>query len=145
MKTLDAIDQRLLALLQDNARTPMVALAKSVGLSRSATQERLQRLEGSGTIEKYTVRLGAVGPMNIQAWLFLRFAAGFSCEDVLPILTRMPEVKLCHSVAGETDLLVLVEAETPSALAQLRERAIAFKGVDDVRTMPVLAVKLDRR
>ena len=36
MKTLDAIDRKLIALLQDDARTPTVALAKAVGLSRSA-------------------------------------------------------------------------------------------------------------
>lgn len=50
-----------------------------------------------------------------------------------------------HSVAGDIDLLVLVQADAPGALADRRERIASFKGVDDVTTMPVLRVTLDRR
>jgi len=41
--------------------------------------------------------------------------------------------------------MVLVHADTPTALGDLRERIAAFKGVDDVTTVPVLRVMLDRR
>jgi DNA-binding Lrp family transcriptional regulator len=143
MKPLDAIDRQLIALLQDNARLSTVALAKAVALSRSAVQERLQRLEAAGVIAQYTVRLGQGGD-PLRAWLFLRYADGFSCDDVMPLLTALPEVRLCHSVAGEIDLLVLVQADTPSGLADLRERIAGFKGVDDVTTVPVLRTTLDR-
>ena len=143
MKTLDATDRRLIALLQDNARLSAVALAKAVGLSRSSVQERLHRLETAGVIAQYTVRLGTGGD-PLQAWLALRYAEGFSCDDVMPLLDAMPAVQQCHSVAGEIDLLVLVRVDTPGALADLRERIAAFKGVDDVTTLPVLRVLLDR-
>jgi Lrp/AsnC family leucine-responsive transcriptional regulator len=142
MKTLDAIDRRLIALLQDDARTPVVALARAVSLSRSAVQERLQRLERDGTIAQYTLRLGAEG--GLQAWLMLRYADGFSCDDVMPTLQAWPQVRLCHSLAGEIDLLVLVHAASPAELADLRERAMALKGVDDVTTAPVLRCLLER-
>ena len=144
MKILDAIDRKLIALLQDNARLSTVALAKAVGLSRSTVQERLQRLESADVIAQYTVRLGSAGE-PLQAWLLLRYADGFSCDDVMPLLVDLPAVQLCHSVAGEIDLLVLVHARTPTELADLRERIIGFKGVDDVTTVPVLRVTLDRR
>jgi DNA-binding Lrp family transcriptional regulator len=143
MKILDATDRTLIALLQDNARLSTVALAKAVGLSRSTVQERLQRLESAGVIAQYTVRLGQGGD-PLQAWLLLRYADGFSCDDVMPLLSALPAVQLCHSVAGETDLMVLVRVPTPMALADLRERIAAFKGVDDVTTVPVLRVTLDR-
>lgn len=144
MKALDAIDRKLIALLQDNARLSTVALAKAVGLSRSTVQERLQRLESTGVIAQYTVRLGSNGD-PLQAWLWLRYADGFSCDDIMPLLTELPQVQQCYSVAGEIDLLVLVQAETPGALADLRERIAGFKGVDDVTTVPVLRTMLDRR
>lgn len=143
MKTLDAIDRKLVALLQDNARTSTVALAKSVGLSRSTVQERLRRLEDAGVIAQYTVRLGQGGD-PLQAWLLLRYADGFSCDDVMPLLEALPAVQLCHSVAGDIDLMVLVHVDTPNALADLREHIAMFKGVDDVTTVPVLRVTLDR-
>ena len=136
MKPLDAIDRQLIALLQDNARLSTVALAKAVGLGRSTVQERLQRLENAGVIAQYTVRLGQGGD-PLQAWLMLRYADGFSCDDVMPLLIAMPQVRLCHSVAGEIDLLVLVQAESPGELADLRERVASFKGLDDVTTVPL--------
>jgi DNA-binding Lrp family transcriptional regulator len=144
MKTLDAIDRKLVALLQDNARTSTVALAKSVGLSRSTVHERLRRLEDAGVIAQYTVRLGQGGD-PLQAWLMLRYADGFSCDDVMPLLEALPAVQLCHSVAGDIDLMVLVHVDTPTALADLREHIAMFKGVDDVTTVPILRVTLDRR
>jgi DNA-binding Lrp family transcriptional regulator len=145
MKTLDAIDRLMIALLQDNARLPLVAIAKSVGLSRSAVQERLQRLERTNVIEKYTVRVGAAGQRKLQAWFLLCHKEGFSCDDVMPALTAMPEVTFCQAVAGEIDLMALVHTDSLADLARLRERVAALKGVDDVTTIPVLDVKLDRR
>ncbi|MGO1000476.1 Lrp/AsnC family transcriptional regulator [Lysobacter sp. CA196] len=143
MKTLDETDRKLIALLQDNARSSTVALAKAVGLSRSTVQERLQRLETAGVIAQYTVRLGSGGD-PLRAWLLLRYGEGFSCDDVVPPLAQLPQVRLIHSVAGEIDLMVLVETHSPSELADLRERVAALKGVDDVTTVPVLRTALDR-
>lgn len=142
-KTLDAIDRQLLALLQDNARRPTVALAKAVGLSRSAVQERLRRLETGGVIAQYTLRLGAPDDA-LRAFLVMRHADGFSCDDVVPQLAALPEVRRCDSLAGDNDLLVQVEVRSPGALADLRERILALKGVDDVTTWPVLRTLLDR-
>jgi DNA-binding Lrp family transcriptional regulator len=144
MKALDAIDRRLIALLQDNARLSTVALAKTVGLARSSVQERLQRLEAAGVIAQYTVRPGQ-GDASLQAWLLLRYADGFSCDDVMPALASLPAVQQCHSIAGDTDLMVLVSVDSAGALADLREHVAALKGVDDVTTLPVLRVLLDRR
>lgn len=144
MKTLDDVDRKLIALLQDNGRLSTVALAKAVGLSRSTVQERLQRLENAGVIAQYTVRLGSSGD-PLQAWLLLRYAEGFSCDDVMPLLTALPQVQQCFSVAGEIDLMVLVRTDTPGQLADLREAIAVFKGIDDVTTLAVLRVTLDRR
>ena len=144
MKTLDAIDRKLIALLQDNARLSVVALAKAVGLSRSSVQERLQRLEDAGVIAQYTLRLGSDGD-PLRAWMLLRYAEGFSCDDVMPSLAALPQVQQCYSVAGEIDLMVLVQADTPGQLADLRESIAMLKGVDDVTTLAVLRVTLDRK
>lgn len=143
MKTLDDIDRKLIALLQDNARLSTVALAKAVGLARSSVQERLQRLENAGVIAQYTVRLGSGGD-PLQAWLLVRYADGFSCDDVMPLLAGLPQVRQVYSVAGEIDLMVLVRTDTPGQLADLRESIAMFKGIDDVTTLAVLRTTLDR-
>ena len=112
MKPLDAVDRRLIALLQDNARLSTVALAKAVGLGRTTVQERLARLEAAGVIAQYTLRLGQAGE-PLRAWLLLRYRDGYSCDDVVPALVALPQVQQCHSVAGEIDLLILVRTDTP--------------------------------
>ena len=63
----------------------------------------------------------------------------------MPWLATLPAVKQCHSVAGEIDLLVLLQVATLAELSDLRERIAAAKGVADVTTVPVLRVALDRR
>ena len=143
MKTLDDTDRRLIALLQDNARLSTVALAKAVGLGRSTVQERLQRLEAAGVIAQYTVRLGSGGD-PLQAWLLLRYADGFTCDDLMPLLESLPQVQQCYSVAGEIDLVVLVRAATAAQLSDLRERIALARGVADVTTLMVLRTALDR-
>lgn len=143
MKTLDEIDRRLIALLQDDARTPVVGLAKAVGLSRSAVQERLARLESSGVISQYTLRLGKLEG-RFQAWLMVNHAEGFTCDDLMPLLASIPAVRLCHSLAGDVDLLVLVETSSPAELAELRERILLHRTVESVTTSVVLQPLLDR-
>ena len=74
-----------------------------------------------------------------------RFLRGAGVALALPLLEDIPAVQQCHMIAGEIDLSILVRDDTPGALADLRERIAAFKGVDDVTTWPVLRVLLDRR
>ncbi|HBB83887.1 MAG TPA: AsnC family transcriptional regulator, partial [Sulfitobacter sp.] len=55
---LDDTDRALIAALQSNARLPVADLARSLGLARTTVQARLERLERSGAIVGYTLRLG---------------------------------------------------------------------------------------
>lgn len=71
-RKIDEIDWQIIAIFQANAREPVVTLARKVGLSRSAVQERLVRLERDKIITGYTVRLGdSVDRAPISAYLFL--------------------------------------------------------------------------
>ena len=54
---MDDLDEHLLAKLRDNARAPVAELARALGLSRTTVQSRLARLERSGIIAGYAVKL----------------------------------------------------------------------------------------
>ncbi|MBX3621334.1 MAG: Lrp/AsnC family transcriptional regulator [Rhizobacter sp.] len=138
-KTLDALDRQLLALLAADARSPLTTLAKAIGLSRSATQERLQRLEDSGVILGYAVRLRWSPGEEADAWLMLRLASGVTCDAVVPRILALPGVELCHALAGPLDLLVRVRRESTEAVSQVRDTLAALEGVESVTTHVVLA------
>ena len=144
-KPLDKIDQQMIRLLRANARTPLVAIAKSIGLSRSATQERLKRLEDRGVIAGYTIVFKPPEASTLQAWIILCFDPGYACANVVPAILALPEVRLCHSLAGSMDLLLQVETSSSRDLGRLREQLTAIEGIGRATTAPVLEAHYDGR
>lgn len=145
-RILDEIDERLLALLEKNARQPVVALARAVGLSRSAVQDRLARLEDDKAIAEYTIVRGSTETRaSVRAVMMMKIATQ-PCEPVLKRFTNWPEVLVCWSVAGLlVDAVLLVDTDSSEALGDLRERLASIPGVSDLTTGPVLRTLVDRR
>ncbi|HYE42622.1 MAG TPA: Lrp/AsnC family transcriptional regulator [Caulobacteraceae bacterium] len=144
--TLDDKDRKLLAALAANARESVVSLARRIGLSRSATQERLARLERSGAIRGYSVRLaeGASGAAGVRAWMSLAFDPGVACDAVIPFIEAMAEVEAAHALAGPIDLLLSVRCASNGELSHLRDRIAAVPGVASVTTHILLATRFER-
>jgi DNA-binding Lrp family transcriptional regulator len=72
---LDDTDTRLIAKLRENARAPVAELARALDLSRTTVQSRLERLERSGVITGYTVRLSDAHERGqIHAYVMLTVA-----------------------------------------------------------------------
>jgi DNA-binding Lrp family transcriptional regulator len=144
VRRLDEIDEKLLALLEQNARRPAVALAKAVGLSRSAVQDRLARLEDEGAIAAYTIVRGRTPSQGVRALLLVRIATR-PCEVVLKRFNDWPEIIACWSVAGPTiDAVLLVQTPTSEALGDFRERLGQVQGVAEITTAPVLRTLAER-
>ena len=137
--TLDAKDLLLIDLLVRNARQPLLHLARSIGLSRSATQERLRRLERNGVIHGYSAKIAWPLEMSAEAWLMIKLDHGAGCSAVVPTILAMPGVRLCHALAGEVDGLVNIVAHNVSDVSKLRDALSAVPGVASVTTHFVLA------
>ena len=138
-KELDAKDRQLIHLLEQNARRPLTALAKAINLSRSATQERLQRLEDSQVILGYTVRMGVADRKNIEFWLAVKLMPGVKCLQTVPVIKSFAGTNEVYALTGDIDLLVHCSAESADTLSEMREKIAALATVADVRTYPVLA------
>ena len=144
MKTsLDARDLLLIDLLTANARRPLAALAREIGLSRSATQERLQRLESSGVVRAYRAEIAWPERESVEAWLVIKLADGVKCAEVVPKILKVPEVRLCHALAGDLDLLVRLRARNAEQVSAQRDALSAIAGVGSVTTHVVLAAHRD--
>lgn len=140
---LDAIDRKIIAIMSREARIPIKALAARIDLSRSATSDRLSKLETSGIIRGYRADIGAQDPANISAYLFIRLERT-PMRDVLDTLAAHPEVKRASSISGELDLIVEVQASSMEALNTIRDAIASASGVDDLTTSVVLREEFQR-
>jgi DNA-binding Lrp family transcriptional regulator len=144
-RTLDDKDRQLIALLRANARQPAALLARKLGLSRSAVQERLKRLERDGVIAGYTVVLGDAEPKaGVSAQVMLTLDPKLQ-DRAVAALSGLPEVVSAHTVSGIYDLVAEVTASTSEALDEVLTRIGKLPGVTRTTSSILLSTKFERR
>ncbi|SEK53413.1 transcriptional regulator, AsnC family [Roseateles sp. YR242] len=131
---MDTLDQQLLALLRQNARDSIATLAHKLKVSRGTVTNRLAKLEASGQIVGYTVRLRAdVAPKQITAWMSIA-VEGNRTREVVGILLGEPGVAGMFDTNGRWDLLAELRADTLNELADILERVRLIKGIGATET-----------
>lgn len=142
---LDDTDRRLIALLRVHARTPTAALARSLGLSRSAVQERLRRLERDGVIRGYTLVLGEEGePGGVSAHVLLTLDPKQQ-DRALAAIKGLPEVVAAYTVSGAHDAIVMLAAQTSTHLDAVLTRIGKMPGVNRTTSSILLSTLFERR
>jgi DNA-binding Lrp family transcriptional regulator len=142
--TFDDLDRALIALLQANARTPTADLARRLDVARTTVVARLARLESSGTITGYTVRLAATeGTEGVQAFVNLAVSPK-SARSVIDRLSFFPELRQLAAVSGEFDYLAVLRAPTTQRLDTLLDAIGEIDGVLRTTTSVLLAMRIDR-
>jgi DNA-binding Lrp family transcriptional regulator len=140
--TLDAIDLRLLAVLQDNAALSNSELAERIGLSASQCSRRRTALEEAGYIRGYRADLDArkLG-YGIEAFTRVTLSKhkDTTADDFAHFLESLNEVQQAHSVAGDADYLLHIRARSLDALADfVHKRLLPHPHVAQVRSDIVL-------
>lgn len=136
----DAIDARILALLQENARTSNADIARRLDMAPSAILDRVRKLEQRGVIQGYSARIDphSVG-LGLTAFILVRTDERVGSGAIGQALARIPEVLEVHHVAGEDCYLVKVRVRDTGALGELlRSRFGRLKGVRNTRSTIVL-------
>ncbi|WP_240939472.1 Lrp/AsnC family transcriptional regulator [Diaphorobacter sp. HDW4A] len=129
MHSLDATDQQLLALLRHNARESIATLATRLGVSRATVTNRLRRLEDSGVIVGYTVRLRPEAETGaLRAWMSIAIE-GNDARRVSASLLGEPAVQALHATNGQWDLLAELQVRSLAELSQSLERIRLIKGI----------------
>jgi Lrp/AsnC family leucine-responsive transcriptional regulator len=143
IQKLDARDRGILALVQKDANLAQSEIARRVGLSTAAVNERLKKLEHAGVIRRWVAQVDPVAagaPMAAFVEVFIehpRYEASF-VEKV----RKLDEVQECHHVTGESSLLLKVRVPDVAALQDLLLRKInAHEGVRQTRTVMVLSTE----
>ena len=138
-------DEELIALLRLNAREPIASLARKLGLSRTTVQDRLRRLEQTGTIAGYAVKLGTeIRRGGIRAYVEVSTESRRTA-DVMRALLRIHQINMLHTVSGKFDFVALIHAASAEELDQLLDQIGAIPGVTRTESAVILSTKLDRQ
>jgi len=142
VESLDDTDWRLLEALQRDGRASYADLGRLVGLSPSATTERVRRLEESGVITGYGCEVDAekLG-LPITALVRLRYPSG-NYTPFRDLLGTTPEITEAHHVTGEDCFVITVRARSMRHLEEVTGR---IAGLGGVTTSVVYSSPLPRR
>ncbi len=136
---MDEIDRKLIALLRIDARTSVATLAAKLGVSRGTVTARLRKLEDSGTIVGYTVRLRPQAePDCIRAWMGVR-VEGNATRAVVASLLGEPGVESLHDTNGRWDVLAELRADSMADLSKVLERIRLIRGIASTETSILLS------
>jgi DNA-binding Lrp family transcriptional regulator len=142
--SLDGTDLQLLNLLRENARSPTAELARRLGLSRTTVQSRIERLERSGVVAGYTVKVADEVEANLVRTYVLVTLAPKQTRSVEAALRRIPEVRTLHSVSGPFDLLAILAAGSIGELDAAIDRIGLLEGVERTTSAIVLSTRIER-
>ena len=108
---MDAIDRKILAVLQDDASLSVAEIGTRVGLSSTPCWKRIQRLEAEGVILK-RVALIDPGKLGLGITVFVSIETGDHSQEWLDrfakVVGAMPEVMEFHRMAGDVDYMLRV-------------------------------------
>ncbi len=136
--SLDQVDYRILAQLQENSAITNVELAKRVHLSPSPCLNRVKALESSGVIQKY-VALAEPKALGIGLNVFISISLKEQSKATLAEFERRiadhDEVMECYLMTGDSDYLIRVAITDMATLEKfILEQLSPIPGVEKIRS-----------
>jgi Lrp/AsnC family transcriptional regulator, leucine-responsive regulatory protein len=136
---LDDIDRALARALVADGRATLAELAKTVGLSVSAVQSRVRKLESRRVVTGYRARISpeAVGNM-LSAFVAITPLDPSQPDDAPARLEHIEAIESCHSVAGDESYVLLVRVPSARALEDLLQQ---IRTAANVRTRSTIILQ----
>ncbi|MCV7379047.1 AsnC family transcriptional regulator [Mycobacterium alsense] len=145
-ESLDDVDRILVRALVADGRATLAELAADAGLSVSAVQSRVRRLESRGVVAGYCARINpeAVGHL-LSAFVAITPLDPSQPDDAPARLEHIEEIEACHSVAGEESYVLLVRVKSARALEDLLLRIRTTANVQTRSTIILNTFYSDRQ
>ncbi|HCS62517.1 MAG TPA: AsnC family transcriptional regulator [Microbacterium sp.] len=116
----DAVDRQIITEISRDARATLAQLSEAVGLSSSAVQSRLRRLESRGVIAGYRPILDAEAlGKPLSAFIEITPLDPAQPDNAPELLQHINEIEACHSIAGNASYMLFVRVASPRALEEL--------------------------
>jgi Lrp/AsnC family leucine-responsive transcriptional regulator len=141
----EEINRRIVSLLSRDGRMSFTELARQTGLSVSAAQQRVRRLERRGVIRGYAALVNPDDAgLPLTAFISIKPFDPAAPDDAPSRLAHLPAIEACHSVAGEENYILKVRVASPAALEDLLQQIRAAASVS-TRTTIVLSTPYENR
>ena len=142
---MEETNRTILALLADDGRMSFTELARQTGLSVSAVQQRVRRLEERGVIRGYAARIDPdQAGLPLTAFVSIKPFDPAAPDDAPDRLAHLRAIEACHSVAGDENYILKVRVASPAALEDLLQQIRAAASVS-TRTTIVLSTPFEDR
>ena len=142
---MEEINRTIISLLTADGRMSFTELARRTGLSVSAAQQRVRRLEQRGVIKGYGAIISAeeIG-LPLTAFVSIKAFDPAAPDDAPERLAHLGAIEACHSVAGEASYILKVRVTSPRELEDLLQEIRAAANVSTHTTI-VLSTPFENR
>ena len=141
---MDELDRNIVGLLGADARMSVATLSRRLKVARSTIQARLERLETSGIIAGYTLKLGEGAREGRLRASVLLSVEPRSQPAILTRLKAVSEVERVFTTSGRFDLLLQVACPNTQVLDQVLDQIGGITGVNSSESLIHLSTKIDR-
>jgi len=144
---IDGIDKKILRTLMQDARTPILEIARNVGISGAAIHQRLRKLEKSGLIagSKFVINPKVLG-YTTMAYIGVYLDKAMSNPEAVKQLNKIPEVLECHYTTGNWSIFIKILCKDNEHLMQVLNKDIqSISGVSRTETFISLQQQINRQ
>ncbi|WP_445383957.1 Lrp/AsnC ligand binding domain-containing protein [Robiginitalea sp. IMCC44478] len=144
---IDGIDKKILRFLMEDARTPVLEIARKIGISGAAIHQRLRKLEKSGLLAGSQFRINPkILGYTTMAYIGIFLDKAMSNPAAVKELQKIPEILECHYTTGNWSILIKVLCKDNEHLMQLLNKKIQqIEGVSRTETFISLDQQIDRQ
>ncbi len=144
---IDGIDKKILRFLMEDARKPVLEIARKIGISGAAIHQRLRKLENSGLIagSKFVINPKVLG-YSTMAYVGIYLDKAMSNPMAVKALEKIPEVLECHYTTGNWSILIKVLCrDNEHLMLVLNNKIQQIGGVSRTETFISLEQQIERQ
>jgi Lrp/AsnC family transcriptional regulator for asnA, asnC and gidA len=145
-QTIDALDRKILKLIQDDARIPFLEVARACNVSGAAIHQRIQKLTQMGILKgsEFIIDPEKVG-YETCAYVGLYLKDPEKFDDVVEKLRQIPEVTECHYTTGGYDMFIKIYARNNHHLLNIIHDKLQPLGLSRSETIVSFNAVIDRQ
>ena len=136
LNNIDSFDEKIIKILQNDARKPFVEIANTIGLSESAVRRRIKNLIDNNIIKKFTIEIN--NSEKTSAITLISVASSSDTSTVTSKLLNLEGVDVVYEITGQYDIAAIISAPAISEINSYIDEVRKIEGVSDTNTVIIL-------